>query len=70
MEFEVIKEYSGIKVGSIVKIAPDSQQYMLEKGYIKPLAPKKVEVKGKKADSQLKKRKKKIDPEAQDIQNK
>lgn len=37
MEYEVIKEYSGIKVGSKVKISPGLVNYMISEGYVKPI---------------------------------
>ena len=57
MKYEVVKEYAGIKEGTKVTVSKEREKYMLEQGYIKPLKAK--------VEPSQKKRKKKVDPAAE-----
>lgn len=61
-EFEVIKEFAGIKKGEKINVNPVREKHMIEMGYIKPLKAK--------VEPSQKNRKKKIDPASENKQDK
>lgn len=61
--YEVIKEFAGVEVGTKRNFSKSGAEYLQKEGYIKP-------IQSKKADVEAKGRKKKIDLEAEKLQNK
>ena len=55
MKCKVIKEYAGIKIGTEVFISGDRLDYMIRKGYVEPIKPKKAKVQNKMIDPKYKK---------------
>ena len=62
MKYKVIKEFAGIVAGTEMEISDSRSGYMIEAGYVEPIE--------EKSDPKPRGRKKKVDVEADNAQNK